>query len=121
MYKGICTFEPEPITEGGIVYRFNETHLTPDGKPWFKTVRIRYDEWHKVDSNVMTEWENDAEVLIDNATKVYTFLKSFRGAPVFTRKELKVWEEGFMDIGLERKGKIPTNKDMCELHDKNLY
>ena len=58
-YNNICTFEPEPITEGGIIFKFKNN--TND---WYKTMRIYFTnyngcEWYVVENKVMNEWKNN--------------------------------------------------------------
>ena len=66
-YANICKFEPEPITEGGIVYKFNETDTN---NKWYKTVRFHYFPgesqytWPWVNDDVMEDW-NPAGVLVE--------------------------------------------------------
>ena len=45
---------------------------------------------------------------------ISTFLKSFHGAPLFTLKELKLWEKCFNAIGLKRLGRYPRKKDLSQ-------
>ena len=112
-YKNICNFKPEPITEGGIVYCFFKNDKR------YKSVRFRCNgldyhkkKWDCVDNNVMTEWDNSDDLVLEANTKMDTFLKSFHNAPVFTIDELKIWEECFKEVGLFRVGKYPAKKNL---------
>lgn len=124
-YKDMCTFEPEPITEGGIVYRFNVK--SPEQQRWYKSVRFNcisglkngfrqgkwyVGKWYDVDVNVMEEWNLSKDIVYPEREKFWTFLKSFEGAPAFTQQELKIWEECLACIGVQKVGKIPTKKDL---------
>lgn len=131
-YKDVCTFEPEPITEGGIVYRFNVR--SPEQQRWYKSVRLGIGncpvdrtgefsqrflsqnrgkwDWIHHKTNVMEEWNLSKDIVYPEHEKFRTFLKSFRGAPAFTQEELKIWEECLACIGVQKVGKIPTKKDL---------
>lgn len=112
----LCTFEPEPITEGGIVFKFK------NNSEWYKSVRLcvhsvvnyggKYHQWDWINDNVMTEWLENNDVVFDKNCKFYTFIKSFHGAPVFTLNELKIWEECFNQIGVKKVGKYPSKKKL---------
>jgi hypothetical protein len=145
-------FQPEPITEGGIVYKF------PDGSPHgeYKTIRMWIDkpyikrnktfislssirgmnpwrvsdkylkklgvlhivennkkfDWPTIKPNVMEEWENNDDVILEPGLSIYTHLKAFHGAPVFTENELKLFCECSEKIGLKADSKIPRNKEL---------
>ena len=110
-YSDICYFEPEAITEGGLIFKFKEN---PD---WYKSIRIHVDcqgdgKWYQINENVIDEWTDNNDIIFNNKTKFSTFLKSFRGAPPFTIKELKIMEGSFSDIGIKRTGKYPTKKSL---------
>jgi hypothetical protein len=112
-YVNICEFAPEPITEGGIVYKFNETDTN---NKWYKTVRFHYFPgesqytWPRIGMDVMEQWNENSDVLFSKNNKIELFLKSFHGAPVFTQDELKIWEECFNQIGMKRIGRYPGKK-----------
>lgn len=111
-------FEPEHITEGGIVFRFNNI-------PYFyKTVRFTNNEnWPAIEPDDV--WENNNEIALskknmDNYGEVKskyvlrTCLKAFEGAPIFTVEELQIWENVFANFGLKRKGrKTPKKNLLC--------
>ena len=105
-YANLCTFEPEPITEGGIVFKFSNPM-------WYKTMRFRPRRdgvrWPWINANVMTEWFENQDVVIHKKNTFETYLKSFRGAPSFTIEELKIWETCLNQIGI-RVGTYPTKK-----------
>jgi hypothetical protein len=112
-YKDICTFEPEAISEGGIVFKFiNNTN------DWYKTMRIFFINqndcrWYSVNNNVMNEWKNNDDIIAKkNNKKIRTFLKSFRNAPRFTQDELKIWEDCFNKIGFLRVSRFPSKKNL---------
>ncbi len=105
-------FEPEPIIEGGICYKFYNKNK------WYKTVRLNFQRggdggdwggsWPHINKNVMKEWVNNSDILLPENRKITTFLKSFYGAPSFTTEELKIWEKCFDQIGLIIVGRYPT-------------
>lgn len=112
-YKNVCNFKPEPITEGGIVYcffkndrRYKSVRFTCDGLDYHKK------KWDWIDNNVMTEWVDSDDLVLQSNTKMDTFLKSFHNAPVFTIDELKIWEECFKEVGLLKVGKYPAKKNL---------
>jgi ssDNA-specific exonuclease RecJ len=112
-YNNICTFEPEPLTEGGIIFKFKNNK-----NDWYKTMRIYFTnyngcEWYIVENNVMDEWKNNDDIIANkNNKKIRTFLKSFNNAPRFTQEELKIWEKCFNEIGFVREGKYPSKKNL---------
>lgn len=112
-YLNLCEFKPEGITEGGIVFRFIDP---PFG--WYKSVRLCVDRenadgtWYPVYENVMTEWFGNDDIIFQTNTTFTIFLKSFRGAPLFTIDELKIWEKCFKQIGIVKIGKYPSKKDL---------
>jgi hypothetical protein len=114
---GLCSFQPEGITEGGIEFVFN-ANCPSD---WYKSVRLcvysgtTAGKWYWVDkANVMTEWENNDDLIFQKNTHFHTFLKSFNGAPIFTIEELTIWVECFDQIGIRKVGKYPTKKSLID-------
>lgn len=78
-YFNLCEFQPEPITEGGIVFKFKDGSNTK----WYKSVRLGIrGKWPRIPNNVMTDWNENNEILIETNYKFTTFLKSFHGAPL---------------------------------------
>lgn len=112
----LCTFEPEPITEGGIVFKFK------NNSEWYKSVRFiksdvimfskDYHQWDWINANVMAEWLENYDVVFNKGYKFDTCIYSFHGAPVFTLDELKIWEECFNQIGVKKVGKYPSKKKL---------
>lgn len=117
-YSDLCTFHPEPITEGGIVFKFKEPGFDPNtGRKWYKTVRFQGkqagDDWYPVNVNtVLSEWTENYDIIFNPKRKFYMFLKSFHGAPLFTQQELQIWEECFNNIGIIKVGKYPSAKSL---------
>ena len=119
-YNGLCTFQPEAITEGGIKFVFN----TDCSSKWYKSVRLCVErgdtegKWYWVDDEWRDKWTNCGELIFEKfdyqrkPTKFSTFLKSFHGAPVFTIEELNIWEECFEKIGIRRIGIYPSKKSL---------
>lgn len=98
-FKDICTFEPEPITEGGIIFKY----INGEDK-WYKSMRLGLNgrDWPNVDKTPMINWLNGTKVIIKKDVRFDTYLKSFRFAPEFTQEELKVFEECFNKINVYR-------------------
>ena len=65
----------EPITEG--VYCFFKFKDGSNTK-WYKSVRLGIrGKWPRIPNNVMTDWNENNEILIETNYKFTTFLKSF--------------------------------------------
>ena len=114
-YNGLCTFQPEGITEGGVRFVFNENCPSH----WYKSVRLHYGntggKWYWVDdTNVMIEWQNKDDLIFNKNTIFGTYLKSLNGAPVFTIEELAIWVKCFDQIAIGKVGKYPTKKSLME-------
>ena len=113
-YSNLCEFQPEGITEGGILFKFKD-HL-PD--TWYKSVRLcvrtgcSKGEWYWINDNVLSEWSKNNDIIFNKNNKFTLFLKSFNGAPLFTLDELKIWEECFNQIGIVKIGKYPSKKSL---------
>ena len=113
-YSNLCEFEPEGITEGGIVYKFKDG----SDNNLYKTVRLRVNsgasngKWYWINENVMSEWSESNDMIFDTNKKFTIFLKSFHGAPLFTLAELKIWEVCFNEIGIVKVGKYPSKKSL---------
>jgi len=113
-YSDLCEFQPEGITEGGILFKFKDNL---DNK-WYKSVRlcVRNGEskgkWYWVNDNYLSEWTGNTDIILDTNNKFTLFLKSFGGAPLFTVDELKIWEECFNQIGIIKVGKYPSKKSL---------
>jgi hypothetical protein len=64
-YSNLCEFQPEPISEGGIIFKFNNL----DNK-WYKSVRlcVTKDEskgkWYFINDNCLSEWTGNNEIMI---------------------------------------------------------
>lgn len=122
-----CEFQPEPINEGGILYKF-KNNLVDDKllKP-YKSVRLcvsgmwSQKSWPIVSKNYLSEWTGSNDIILDKNDKITLFLKSFYGAPVFTLEELKIWEECFNQIGLKKVGKYPTKKSLITYDRLSAY
>jgi len=117
-YKGVCTFEPEAISEGGIVYNFfNNDKVSKclicsrNGRKCseiYKSIRFclgyngNSDRWPCVSIDVMDDWVNDDDIVISKRSEIHTYLKAFCGAPPFTKEELAVIDDAFATVGLVR-------------------
>jgi len=118
-YSNLCEFQPEGITEGGILFKFKDNL---DNK-WYKSVRLCVHQlcvnrgkskgkWYWVNDNYLSEWTGNNDIIFDKNHKFTLFLKSLGGAPLFTLEELKIWEECFNQIGIIKVGKYPSKKSL---------
>lgn len=107
-YSNVCEFIPDGITAGGILFKFNDNL----DKKWYKSVRLCVNyrisggKWYWANENAVNEWSGNNDIIFQTNTKITVFLKSFHGAPLFTFNELKIWDECFKQIGIERYIKI---------------
>ena len=73
-YKDLCTFEPERIAEGGIIFKFKE-------EQGYKSVRLctSSDEsrgkWDIINKDVMSNWRNNTDLVFPENNKFSTTLK----------------------------------------------
>ena len=64
-YINLCKFEPEPIPEGGIVFKFK------DDIKWYKSVRLGVSyypsngKWYEINNNVISEWNGNNDIIFD--------------------------------------------------------
>jgi hypothetical protein len=91
------SFEPERITEGGILFK-------PTDNIGYKTVRFCRSSYHRswplINDDYLSEWTGSNDVLFKQNEEWPTILKSFYGAPPFTIEELKILVECFNEIGI---------------------
>lgn len=112
-YSNLCEFQPEAISEGGIVFKFNNL----DNK-WYKSVRLcvgwypSKGNWYLINDNCLSEWSGNNDIIFDKNNEFTLFLKSFHGAPLFTIEELEIWEECFNQIGIVNVGKYLSKKSL---------
>ena len=112
-YSNLCKFEPEGISEGGILFKFKDAN-----KKWYKSVRLCVNKgysqgkWYWVSDNYLPEWSESNDIIFNKNEQFTLYLKSFHGAPLFTIEELKIWEECFNQIGIIRIGKYPIKKSL---------
>ena len=113
-YSNLCEFQPEGISEGGILFKFKDNL----DKKWYKSVRLCVNcnvsrgKWYFINDNCISEWTGNNDIIFDKNNKFTLFLKSFNGAPLFTLEELKIWEECFNQIGIIKVGKYPSKKSL---------
>ncbi len=110
-YGGHWQFQPEPISEGGIIFILDKG---------YKSMRIYLDDWPHVPDNVMKKWPKEANDIIESddgkpIKEISTFLKSFHGADPWTLDELKIFERCLSEIGLVRKGRYPAKKSLTHM------
>jgi hypothetical protein len=112
-YSDLCKFEPENISEGGIGFKFNDVE-----KNWYKSVRLCVGDngsrggWYWISNVSLLEWVGNNDMIFDKQNIFTIFLKSFNGAPLFTIKELEIWEECFGQIDIIRVGKYPSKESL---------
>jgi hypothetical protein len=113
-YSNLCEFEPEPITEGGIIYKFKDKLHNE----FYKSVRLCVNHgdskgyWPYLKDNYLSEWNGNNDIIFPKNNKFTLVLKSFNRAPLFTLEELEIWEECFNKIGIEKVGKYPTRNSL---------
>ena len=118
-YSNLCEFEPEAISEGGILFKFKDNLENANKYKWYKSVRLCVNHmysrgtWYLINrTNVISEWTGNNDIIFDKDNRFGLYLKSFHGAPIFTVDELKIWEECFSRIGIVNVGKYPTKKSL---------
>ena len=78
-YSNLCEFQPEGITEGGIVFKFKDNF----DSNWYKSVRLQVNNgnteghWYWINDNVINEWTNNNDIIFDKNVHFTIFLKSF--------------------------------------------
>ena len=97
LFKDVCTFEPEPITEGGIIFKYINGE-----NDWYKSMRMYCCNWSYITDDPMIKWLNNNDMVFKKDVRFNTYLKSFREAPVFTQDELRAIEECFNKIDVYR-------------------
>ena len=109
-----CVARPEAISEGGIRFVY-------DNPRFYKSIRIHGWNWPWVHEDWYNSWYNSNELICDgihgiNGTKkMYTFLKAFKNAPVWTRDELLlIYDMLEVYCGLRRLGKLPTRRALSD-------
>ena len=117
-YINLCEFKPEGISEGGIIFNFKNCN----NDNWYKSVRLCVNNdnakgnWDWINDNVINEWTENNDIILDKNKSIKIFLKSFNGAPVFTIDELKIWELCFNQIDIIKVGKYPTEKSLINFN-----
>lgn len=107
-YINLCKFEPERISEGGIVFKFKD-----ESKEWYKSVRFKgKHRWPFIKKDSLPEWKNNNDIIFEKNNEIVLFLKSFYNAPPFTLPELKLWNECLNQIGMSKKGRYPSKKSL---------
>jgi len=104
-------FEPEPISEGGIIYRpVNNTENVFK----YKSIRFQHPhgDWPWINTEVLNEWRKSDDILFYEGHKFNTFLKSFGDSPLYTLEELEIIASYFNSFGLSKIGKFPKKKDL---------
>ena len=95
-FKDICHFVPEPVFGGGIRFKYKEKEKL------YKTMRLGVSHFPFMDDNVMDNWKNSKDIVLQENEKIKTYLKSFDGAPAFTIEEINVFEMHLKEIGFVR-------------------
>lgn len=113
---------PEPITEGGFVFRGGPNGMYDDANDGdydykrIKTMRhpLGMQEgtpnfpWPRLPDNVEIEWSTSQETVIPTGLVSDTFLKALYGVPVWTWEELRVFQNVFLNFGINTRGGIPS-------------
>lgn len=111
-------WEPEPITEGGIVC----TNWPGKEEGQFKCIRFnaKYGRWPHISKDIIDVWENSKEEQViwpKQTEKGWLYLKAYYGAPCWTLHELKIFMRIFETVGIHcSKRSLPSKK---ELKDTN--
>jgi len=118
------TFEPEAITDGGIVYKSWLGQSLEIGK-MYKSIRFtNYFKWPRITENVMNDWADDnTELERYNVTPhMVTFLKAFNGPNgfQFTKEELLAIIDCFNDVNLVNVKRFNSWAKMTKNLNKNL-
>lgn len=105
---------PEPISEGGMVFRFNRPGNNTE---WYKSMRIwfqpdqgiNYYKYPWIKGDELESWKNNNDFLVYPKTYMEkpvfwngnTVLKAFSNAPAWTLEELKIFKEVFETKGIK--------------------
>lgn len=73
-----------------------------------------------ITDNVMDDWKENDEILINENQYLGTFLKSFGKAPKWTNDELKMFIQSFNDVGIKIY-KLPSKKMLKILENSKYY
>ena len=95
-FKDICHFVPEPVYGGGIKFIFK------NNEKFFKTVRLGIRRFPHMDENVMDDWKDSEDIVLDKFNRINTILKTFDGTPEFNNKEVNYIEDCLKEIGFIR-------------------
>ncbi len=126
-------FQPEPITEGGIIWgkwpgcregeyktiriginhhKFKRRFINECGR---KDCTVDEDEWPTILDDPMIAWKDDDTVLIhESKTPIATFLKAYHGAPTWEKWDLYKIAHVMEEFGLKRKSRVPGMKWLKE-------
>lgn len=117
------SFEPEPITEGGI----KMTNWPGKTETQFKTFRIQIVQgtgnWPIIYPNQLDTWKHGDEVTIWSGDKIkgHTCLKAFFGAPCWTTKELDHFLFAMAAVGWKyTKKSVPKKTKLSKYDDDYL-
>jgi hypothetical protein len=108
-FGGEYSFRPEPISDGGIVFK-----SWPGKNPeQYKTLRLHTHGFPWITEETFQEWKtcDEAKELLFLDTYNYqrigrkpppqqTTLKAFRGAPKWKVEELHIWTRCFEEVGI---------------------
>ena len=102
-------FEPEPISDGGLVIR-----ACPGwSHGMYKSLRLGFIQWPRVPADVMTTWEGDDTVVIVRGTKSGIGLKAFYRAPLWSQEELMVVKQVLARYGVLMTG-MPSKNQLSQ-------
>ena len=108
-------FEPERITEGGILMK----QWPNKGDIMYKTMRMSFgingSKWPWISTHDPTnEYTILDKTICTHGTEISTFLKAFHGAPSWTIDELRKFEQCLSSIGLVIKGEYPSISSLSQ-------
>lgn len=101
-------FEPEPISEGGIVFK----EWPGKQKTHYKSFRLRCNngKWPHINENVIKEWTEKESFVIwhGEGTKINlgSYLKAFYGAPKWTKDEIYKFTVALAEGGIILKNNL---------------
>lgn len=98
-------FQPEPITEGGIVmvqFPGKKDQMYKSIRHHIRTESFANVDWPFIDEKtVMDSWYKNNTIIIPSKTNASTRLKAFYGAPVWTIDELNIIKSVLIKNGIK--------------------
>lgn len=111
-------FEPEPITEGGIIFKNWPNKTSEQYKSFrFGPRNDNMGKWPKIEEDVLQKWKTTQPVVVFTGGNTPTTLKAFDTAPSWTIEELKLFEKALETIGVRREGNYPDAESLLPHQD----